>query len=598
MKLHLKLLSILLGVLSMSAVAQAGSLPFTDIDDYAAHFESIYKMKEWGIFEGYSDGSFGYLKEINRAELSKALVLGSGMAEEEVSACADNATKSFSDVPAGEWYSDYVYCAQSKGWVSGDDGKTTFRPGDPVLVSEAFKMILESQYGTPDDSFAGSQWYDIYLNALINSKIVYQGGSEDYPYYHYTYLSNPGIGFTSDIDSKTTRQDIAELLYRIRTILEEQNGELGEYYPLLSMAEYEDEYGATVEETSSGVLTIQDPHFGFDVTNVYIGDLDPDDLAIFIEDPSAFENGGSTDWNLMVPSLHTNSYEYEELNFDEMFAVRIDGSGADAELDSWCTSKYSRPFELWEIYDTLCGEDGVATDELNSLLQLTAHGESYTGETIALDPIKNGPLSILKFNDVFAAAASHAYWYATSDELDYLESLADLQSEDSEQEAALQAWREDFVDGFFTDSDADFTSEYSELKPLLLQYERKVLLAMGDPLVLKVPLNYANSYNHMDYVEYSVGEDYEILEGDGGDYFWPTFSLKFSMANDPFQGEYFGRDQGIDTVWLQITVENNPVPFEDFDDESADWNHVAVYMHGLYKDAYYYEITSAEVVEE
>ena len=42
-------------------VAQADELPFTDAGN--EHFEAIYSMKDWGIFDGYSNGSFGSLKE-------------------------------------------------------------------------------------------------------------------------------------------------------------------------------------------------------------------------------------------------------------------------------------------------------------------------------------------------------------------------------------------------------------------------------------------------------------------------------------------------------------------------------------------------------
>lgn len=599
MQLRFKILSSVLSFFALTSVAQAGELPFTDVA-YNAHFEAIYRMKEWGIFDGYADGSFGYIKEINRAELSKALVLGSGMEESEVDTCADNASKSFSDVSAGQWYTSYVYCAQSKGWVSGDDGKTTFRPGDPVLLPEAFKMILESQYGTPDSSYQGDLWYDIYLNPLLEKKIIYKNGDYSSEYYGYTFMSGYSqIGFNSVITSKTTRQDIAELLYRVRTVLEAGDGELTVYDPLITLSGYETQYGASIEE-NDGVLTIRDPHFDFEVTNVYIGELDQDDLEIFIKNPSGFENGSDTDWKLMVPSLNSN-YEEEELTSDEMFTIQI--TDADSEPDetliAWCASIYSRPFEWWEIYDTLCGEEGVNRDSLASLLQLTAYGEDYQGETVLLDPIKNGPLSILKFSDVMAEAANYAYWYeyGSGDYIDYLESLEDLQSVDSDQESDLQTWREEYLEAFEADSEEDIVDSLNDLEALLDEYELQVVESFGSTLTLQVHLGQATSYNHPDYIDYDIYDEPEVLEGEFGDYLWDNMALIFSEANDPYNGEYFGTDQSVSGHYLQITVENQPVLFGDSNGNSSDWNHLAVYSHGLYRNAYYFEITDVEVIE-
>lgn len=610
MRLHFKLLFILVGLFSMTTVARAGELPFTDTGG-SAHFEAIYKMKEWGIFDGYSDGSFGYIKEINRAELSKALVLGSGMEESEVSSCADGASKSFSDVAAGAWYSDYVYCAQANGWVSGDDGADTFRPGDPVLLPEAFKMILESQYGTPDESFEGEMWYDLYINPLVDSNIIYQSSNWG-SYYYYTFL--PGyqtMGFDSVITSKTTRQDIAELLYRVRTVLEEGDGELAVYDPIISIADYEEKYGADIEETSNGVLIVQDPHFDFELENLYMGDLSMEDIKIYVENPSGFQNGFNTEWKLMAPALELNS-TWD--GYSNLLTVSIEDSNEEFAVSAQCPGQYSYSFELWSIYNTLCGELGENEDSISALLRLRAHGEDYEGEEPELTPITDNPLSVLTYNKVISSAAGgissgeeHLEEY-----LDYLDSLEDLEAENADQKEVLIDWLVDFeaeVSSFAEAANTGTTEEqsaalsvvlalYTELDELIAVYEKEVLESFGETLTIDVDLDYITGYGYDGYAFYRVdSSDFELV-GEAGDYFWNSFSLYFSESYDPFEGEYFGKDGSIEGGTVRLTVLNQPVLSGDFTDPSDEgWHYVFQYATGFYQNAYYYEIVDVEVVE-
>lgn len=591
MKWRLNFFLVFFALFASVPLVQAGELPFTDAH-YGSHFEAMFQMKEWGIFEGYSDGSFGYNKEINRAELSKVLVLGSGVTEEEVSGCAEGATKTFSDVASDEWFAGYVYCAQAKGWVSGDDGKDTFRPSDPVLLSEAFKMILESQYGTPDSSFEGEQWYDVYVNALDQFMIIDRDTSYSIDYYNYTFI--PGysnMGFESLITSKTTRQDVAELIYRLRVVLEEGDDELVAYDPTLSVSEYEEQYGASVEETAPGVLTIADPTLGFEMTNVYIGEADVDDLQIWIKEPSGFLNGSQTQWHLLLPTFDS-TYETEQLSTQEVFVLVIRDADTEPEATLETRCYMSSRFDLWEVHATLCGFNGES-ESLDELLQLRPYGEAYEGEVLELNPFRNSPLSVLYFNRVFWLGAMQAYYYGGGEYLDYLATLGDLESEDPEQEEVLQDWLSRFIDIFSTGSSTEVGVVYQELDGFLTEYEMNLIEGFGDPLVLNVELTHATSYNQIDYIIYDVNVDsMEIVEGNDESGFLDSFSLKFSAENDPFDETYFGRDQSV-TEWVQITVQNQPVLSADFVVEDDQLTHIFSYANGDFYNAYYFEITAA-----
>jgi hypothetical protein len=595
MKLTFRLLLLSVGLFCLPIVAQAGEVPFTDVTG-GGHFEAINSVKEWGIFDGYADGSFDGTKEMNRAELSKILVLGSGILEEDVEACSSETEHDFSDVAEGEWYTGYVYCAKTKGWVAGDDGASTFRPGDPVLLAEAFKMLLESQHGTPDDAYAGTQWYELYLNALEQNNMLYVSDSG---YLYYTFSSGDlGIGFDNVIDSKVQRHDIAEFYYRIRLSLEAGDGELTVYNPLISIDEYEDTYGAIVEESSDGVLSIADPHFNFQLENVYIGDIDLDDLFVYIENPSGSENGYRSEWKLMYPTLRSY-YDDEGLEHAELFYLDVQdedytySSGTSAV----CMSLYSYMFDLWSIHETMCGEQGADSDDIEALLQLSEYGETYDGEVIALSPIAESDLSILNFNHVFLTGSSQVYWFEDGDGdfVDYLYTLTDLTSEDDDQTEDYQDWLEEFI-GYM--ESADYTSALAsleELDEMIVDYEKQVIAGFGDTLVVDVVLAGATSYHQVDWIIYrgSVSNSY-LVEGDFGDYGWGSFSLYFSEENDPWDGEYFGTDISF-TENLVVTVSNEPILSDDFDVESDEYMHLVQFAQGYYENMYYYEIIDVSV---
>ena len=286
-------------------------------------------MKEAGIFSGYSDGTFRGLNEINRAELSKVLVLASGVTEDTVSNCADDATKTFSDMEENAWYTDYIYCAQAKSWVNGDDGKDTVRPSDPVLLGEVFKMIVESQYGTPSGEYviSGEAWYMPYVNFLENHKMISVPPTDGEIYYRYTYSglhdSTASIGFDSTTDSKTTRADVAELLYRIKSISNLDSDEI--FNPILTLNEYAETYGATVEE-KDGLLSIADPYFGYRFENLPLKNLNGKDISVYPANPSGFKNGYMSYLHFIYPSEEEGylGLGYFGTGYDRFFYVKVD----------------------------------------------------------------------------------------------------------------------------------------------------------------------------------------------------------------------------------------------------------------------------------
>lgn len=153
---------IVLGVFGISQIALAQSA-FPDVDEDHPYKSAIEYLKENAVISGYPDGTFKPGKTVNRAELLKILIEGSGYEAPEVTESC------FSDVPADKWFSKYVCYAKQKGWVKGyADGK--FRPEQTVNKVEALKMMGEIQdwqvaevNSTKFQDADYSDWYGSYL---------------------------------------------------------------------------------------------------------------------------------------------------------------------------------------------------------------------------------------------------------------------------------------------------------------------------------------------------------------------------------------------------------------------------------------------------
>ncbi len=150
--LFLIAVSIAVGAHSLSAQA------FLDTAD-SPYEENINALRDYGILEGYADGTFRPDAPVNRAELMKVLIETAfpGMNEPATLRC-------FDDFPLQEtpWYAGYVCSAKERGIVGGyPDG--TFRPADTVNLAEALKMTALT-FGVHIDATAGA-WYEPYIDA-------------------------------------------------------------------------------------------------------------------------------------------------------------------------------------------------------------------------------------------------------------------------------------------------------------------------------------------------------------------------------------------------------------------------------------------------
>lgn len=161
-------------------------------NDYSGHIyeEAIkYLYKEW-IVSGYPDGTFRPDSKINRAEFLKIIVESQFDSVDYIGHAQETC---FPDVVSGNWYTQYVCFAKSRGIVQGyADG--TFRPGQNISLNESLKIIYESMdlaVDNPDAVFKFKYYSPAMKAGYIPDELV--------------------KGF----DEILTRGQISEILYRI-----------------------------------------------------------------------------------------------------------------------------------------------------------------------------------------------------------------------------------------------------------------------------------------------------------------------------------------------------------------------------------------------
>lgn len=183
---------------------------FPDVTNETPYKTAIDWLTVNEIIDGYPDGTYKPNQCVNRAEFLKLLFL----TDENEWHMADY---SYSDVDPNEWYAPYVSYYSARGVVDGyPDG--TFKPGNCVNRVEAVKMaILEFNDGQIPNYEEGlwsfpdidrSAWYGQYIVPALFNNLV---GRE-----HMTGVNIEGANFYPG--EAMTRKEVAELLYRLKTV--------------------------------------------------------------------------------------------------------------------------------------------------------------------------------------------------------------------------------------------------------------------------------------------------------------------------------------------------------------------------------------------
>jgi hypothetical protein len=112
--------------------------PFTDVNANELGGKAAIELFYRGVLGGFPDGELKGDRPVNRAGASKFLLLAKGI--EILSGSRNNP---FSDVPLGEWYTDFVLEAAIQGIIQGHPDKT-FKAADGVLTAEFIAMLART----------------------------------------------------------------------------------------------------------------------------------------------------------------------------------------------------------------------------------------------------------------------------------------------------------------------------------------------------------------------------------------------------------------------------------------------------------------------
>lgn len=202
---------------------------FTDVAKDFHQYEAINWLQQQGVVQGYKDGSFQPEKPVNRAEFLKMLYETKGMEGFEIDL-------PFPDVRNNAWYIKYVKEAYFTGIVEGyPDG--TFRPESQINLAEALKIVTaafldidELSKKTVEKIECGSETWG--TDALDSSGTI---AKIDKNAWYYKYISTASslcilsVGYNANgttglwLDGYVDRGDMAEILYRIKTVADNGN---------------------------------------------------------------------------------------------------------------------------------------------------------------------------------------------------------------------------------------------------------------------------------------------------------------------------------------------------------------------------------------
>ena len=132
------LASVVLSSVAFVGLANAAVDDFTDAAEIPSWAdEAIEELIDQGVINGNDDGSFAPNRQLNRAEVSKIIVLATGIDIDTTGG------PHFPDVPADAWFYDFIETMFNQGWINGyPDG--LFRPGVGINRAEIAKMVVNA----------------------------------------------------------------------------------------------------------------------------------------------------------------------------------------------------------------------------------------------------------------------------------------------------------------------------------------------------------------------------------------------------------------------------------------------------------------------
>lgn len=139
---------LILLIVSIVLITQSLTYAYYDIDDTKLSV-AVDTLSQFGIINGYEDGSFKPYNYITRAEFAKIIT-----ATTAIENITYDENDTFSDVSDSHWAKDCIYMAKSVGIISGTT-ETTFSPSANITYEQAIKMIVAALGYTKEANNSG-----------------------------------------------------------------------------------------------------------------------------------------------------------------------------------------------------------------------------------------------------------------------------------------------------------------------------------------------------------------------------------------------------------------------------------------------------------
>jgi subtilisin family serine protease len=146
---------------------------------------AILYLKSNRIIKGYEDGTFKPFNPITRAEFMKIVM--------EVAGYSGNKSHCFDDIK-DEWYAKYVCYAKDEGIISGINN--TFLPNKTISIAESLKILFNAINISVETNTSSLNWTDNFVTTAKRDSLFLES-------------------FNNNIFREITREEMAELLYRI-----------------------------------------------------------------------------------------------------------------------------------------------------------------------------------------------------------------------------------------------------------------------------------------------------------------------------------------------------------------------------------------------
>jgi hypothetical protein len=166
MKMKRLIATALAAAMIFGLVSVGFAASFEDVEAYEFE-DSVLKLADLGIINGYPDGTFKPDNLVTRAEFAKMIVCMLGL--DAAAKSLEGEAVPFADVDADHWAAGFINVAQMMGIVNGyEDG--TFRPEGNITYAEALKMVLAAM-GYSEDGFLVVRWPATWIAKAIELEL-------------------------------------------------------------------------------------------------------------------------------------------------------------------------------------------------------------------------------------------------------------------------------------------------------------------------------------------------------------------------------------------------------------------------------------------